>query len=131
MILEAVTNLPEEVIDKLTRHAATETGTRSVERRATLAGVAGADDLDHRIDLAAVPRTDERSAGLTAAQHDSGLADTSQASVGRSPAQLAAENFPVTAADGVKAAATGPRGSALAPVRVAAPNIAKRSGPTA
>ncbi len=29
MILEAVTNLPEEVIDKLTRQAATETGTRS------------------------------------------------------------------------------------------------------
>ena len=32
MILEAATNLPEEVIDKLTRNAATETGTRSVER---------------------------------------------------------------------------------------------------
>ena len=131
MILDAVTNLPEEVIDKLTRHAATETGTRSVERRATLAGVAGVDDLDHRVDLAAVPPTDERSAGLTVAQRDSGLAGTIQASIGRSAAQLAAENFPVTAADGVKAAATGPEGSARAPVRVAAPNIAKRSGPTA
>jgi hypothetical protein len=131
MILDAVTNLSEEVIEKLTWHAATETGTRSVERPATLAGIAGVDDFDHRIDLAAVPRTDERSADLTTAQNDSGLADTSKASIGRSPAQLAAENFPVTAADGVKAAATGPRGSALAPVRVAAPNLAKRSGPRA
>ena len=131
MILEAVTNLPEEVIDKLTRQAATETGTRSAERRSTLAGVAGVDDLDQRIDPAAVPRTGERSAGLTSARHDSGFADTGQASADRSPAQLAAENFPVTVADGVKAAATGPRGSALAPVRVAAPNIAKRSGPRA
>ena len=123
MILEAVTNLPEDVIDKLTRHAATETGTRSAERHATLAGLS-------RRSITAIPRTDERNAGLTSAQHDSGLADTSQASIGRSPLNWPPRTSPSrqpTASRQLPRA----REDQACPVRVAAPNIAKRSGPRA
>lgn len=77
MVLEAVTNLPEDVIGTLTQHAAAENQASS-----------------------AVPAP-----------------------------EVAAESFPVSAADGVKAAAAWPAHPAGAPVRGPAPDIAKHRGP--
>jgi hypothetical protein len=80
MVLEAATNLPDEVIARITRQA---------------------DSAQGRI------------------------------SAGRSAAQLAAESFPRSAADAVRAAARmGARHPAPVPARVAAPEIAKRPGPS-
>lgn len=131
MVLEAVTNLPEDVIGKLTLEAAAEDRARSEERRAVEAERARAAGLNDAIDLGATPLTNERTAGLMAAQPDTGIADTTQAQAraDRSAAQLAAESFPQTAADAVQAAAAGAGRPAHTSARVAAPEIAKRNGP--
>ena len=131
MVLEATTNLPGEVIDKLTRQAAAEGRARSEERKAVDAERARAADLDGAIDLAATTSVDERTTGLTGAQHDAGTADSARAHAGadRSAAQLAALSFPHSATEAVRAAATTrTRRPARAPVRTAAPEIAKRPG---
>jgi len=108
MILETTTNLPGDIIDKLTRQAAAEARARSEDHRAANAERARAADLDGAVDLAATATADERTIGLTGAQRDTGLADSARAhaSADRSAAQLAALSFPHTAADAVQAAAT-------------------------
>jgi hypothetical protein len=56
-----------------------------------------------------LPRGQTRATSLTAARRDTQVADTTgaHASAGRTAAQLAAESFPHTAADGVRAAIAG------------------------
>ena len=130
MVLEAATNLPNEVIARITRQAADE-GQAREERRAMDAERTRAADLNAAIDLAAAPEADERTLGLAAAHRDTGVADSAQAraTADRSAAQLAAESFPHSAADAVQAAAkTGTRRSMPTPARMPAPEIAKRPG---
>jgi hypothetical protein len=131
MVLEAATNLPDEVIARITRQAADEGRTRSEERRAVDAERSRAADLNAAIDLAATPAADERTLGLAAAHRNTGVADSAQAraSADRSAAQLAAESFPHSAADAVRAAAkTETRRPAPTPAQVPVPEIAKRPG---
>ena len=98
--LEQTTSLPPEVIARLAR-------ARSEERTAEDGERARAADLGH---ASAAPAARERGADLAAARHDTHAADTAgthAASDLRTAAQLAAESFPRTAADGIRAAATG------------------------
>ena len=94
--LEASTTLPAEVIARLAR-------ARGEENVATRAERARAADLD-RAAAAASPR--QSTDGLTAARRDTLIADTAgaHASADRTAAQLAAESFPCTAANGIRAA---------------------------
>jgi hypothetical protein len=100
--LEATTTLPAEVIARLAR-------ARSEEQVAAGAERARAADLDRATGMAADSFGSERTEDLRAARRESRVADTSSAhaSADRSAAQLAAESFPCTAADGIRAAANG------------------------
>ena len=130
-VLEAVTNLPDDMIARVTRQAADEGRARSEQRRAADAQRSPGADLDAAIDLAVTPAADERTMGLTAAYRETGMTGSARAraGTGRSAAQLAAESFPGSAADAVRAAATGTSRHPRAQVRAPAPNIAKRPGP--
>ena len=119
--LEAGTSLPAEVIARLTR--ADREG-----RVAAAAERARAADLDH---AAAAHTAPERGENLKAAHRDTVIADTANAyaSADRTAAQLAAESFPCTAADGIRAAATGGlHQPARSPARTAADQNTKRPG---
>jgi hypothetical protein len=95
--LEATTSLPAEVITRLARAEAE-------ERLAAAAERARADDLGH---ASAAPSAGVRTADLKAARSDTITADTAgvYASEDRTAARLAAESFPCTVADGIRAAA--------------------------
>jgi hypothetical protein len=97
--LEASTSLPAEVITRLAR-------AQAEERLATDAEPARAADLGH---AAAAPSARVRADDLKAARRDTLTAGTAgaHAFAERTAAQLAAESFPCTAADGIRAAATG------------------------
>jgi hypothetical protein len=97
--LEASTSLPAEVISRLVRAEAE-------ERLAAAAERARAADLGHAAAASSAP---VRAGDLKAARRDTLAADTASAyaSADRSAARLAAESFPYTAADGIRAAATG------------------------
>jgi hypothetical protein len=115
MVLEAVTNLPEETIERLARHASDEGRVRTDELRALAAEHALAADLDAAIGQAATSAAD---------------AHPSSAAAARSAAQVAAESFPLSAAEVIRAAsATGTRSPVHASVRVHRPHRAKRPGP--
>ena len=119
--MEASTSLPAEVITRLAR-------ARSEENIATRAERARAADLD-RAAAAASPRQSIN--GLTAARRDTLIADTAgaHASADRTAAQLAAESFPCTAADGIRAAVSGRlQQPAPSPARTAAAQNAPRPG---
>jgi hypothetical protein len=94
-VLEASTSLPAEVITRLAR-AETE------ERVAAAAERARAADLGHAADA---PSARVHASDLKAARRDTLTADTAgaHASADRTAAQLAAESFPHTAADGIRA----------------------------
>jgi len=131
LVLDAATNLPDDVIHRLTRQAAAEGRARSEEHRAASAERARAADLDAAIDLAATP-ADEQTIGLAAAHQDTSIADVARARAGadRSAAQLAAQSFPHSAAEVVRSAATAATRRPLrTPARVPAPEIARRAGP--
>jgi hypothetical protein len=130
MVLEATTNLPGEMIDRLARQAAAEGRARSEERRVADAERARAADLDGAIDLAATASADERTIGLTGARRDAGMADSARAHAGAdmSAVQLAALSFPHSATDAVRAATARARRPAQGPARIPAPEIAKRPG---
>ena len=97
--LEASTSLPAEVIARLAR-------ARSEEDRAARAERARAADLDR---AAATHSARQHANGLTAAGRDTMIADIAgaHASADRTAARLAAESFPCTAADGIRAAVNG------------------------
>ena len=97
--LEASTTLPAEVIARLAR-------ARSEENIPTRAERARAADLDR---AAAAASARQSTNGLTAARRDTVIADTAgaHASADRTAAQLAAESFPCTTADGIRAAVDG------------------------
>ncbi len=119
--LEASTTLPAEVIARLA-HA------RNEESIATRAERASAADLD-RAAAAASPR--QSTNGLIAARRDTVIADTAgaHASADRTAAQLAAESFPCTTADGIRAAVNGRlQKPAQSPARTAAAQNAPRPG---
>ncbi len=125
--LEATTNLPAEVIARLARARSEEAVAASAER-------ARAADLDRAAGTAAGHSGSERAEDLTAARRESRIADTAgaHASADRSAAQLAAESFPCTAADGIRAAASGSlQRPSRAPVPAAVAQSAKRADPSA
>jgi hypothetical protein len=97
--LEQATSLPAEVIVRLAR-------ARDEERVADGAERARAADLGH---ASAAQSARERTQDLTATHRDTQVGDTASAhaSADRTVAQLAAESFPHTAADGIRAATTG------------------------
>lgn len=114
MILEAATNLPEDMIGRLTRDAAGESQHGREGLRA--AAAAPAADIGPATTLAATALAGAHPASATAA---------------RSAAQLAEEGFPHTAADAIRAASTlGPRNPGKTPVGVHRPDRAKRPGPS-
>jgi hypothetical protein len=110
--LEQATTLPAEVIAWLAR-------ARDEERVAEGAERARAADLGH---ASTAQSGRERIFDLTAARRDTQVADTSSAhaSADRTVAQLAAESFPCTAADGVRAAVAGRLQPERSPARTAA-----------
>ena len=119
--MEASTSLPAEVIARLAR-------ADSEENIATRAERARAADLD-RAAAAASPR--QSTNGLTAARRDTVTPDTAgaHASADRTAAQLAAESFPCTTADGIRAAVNGRlQQPAPSPARTAAAQNAPRPG---
>ena len=119
--LEASTSLPAEVIARLAR-------ARSEESMATRAERARAADLGR---AAAAASARQSTNGLTAARRDTLVADTAgaHASADRTAAQLAAESFPCTTADGIRAAVTGRlQQPAPSPARTAATQNAPRPG---
>ena len=112
MILEAVTNLPEDMIRRLTRDAAGESQPGREKTRPTAAAPAA--DIDPATALAATAMAGANPATATAA---------------RSAAQLAAEGFPYTAADAIGAASTpGPKNPGRAPAPIHRPAGAKPPG---
>jgi hypothetical protein len=118
--LEASTSLPAEVIARLAR-------ARSEENIAARAEHARAADLDR----AATARSGrQRADDMKAARRDTMTADTAgaHASADRTAAQLAAESFPHTAADGIRAAAAGRLQPAQSPTRTATAQNAPRPG---
>jgi len=110
--LEQATGLPAEVIARLAR-------ARSEERVAESAERARAADLGH---ASTAQAGRDRIQDLTAARRDMQVADTAgaHASADRTAAQLAAESFPYSAADGVRAAITGRLQPERSPARTAA-----------
>jgi hypothetical protein len=117
--MEASTSLPAEVIARLAR-------ARSEENVAARAERARAADLDG---AAGSPR--QSANGLKAARRDTMIADTAgaHASADRSAAQLAAESFPCTTTDGIRAAVNGRlQQPAPSPTRTAAAQNAPRPG---
>jgi hypothetical protein len=120
--LEQATSLPAEVIARLAR-------ARNEDRFAEDAERARAADLGH---LPADHSARERTEDMTAARQDTQAADTAgahAASDRRTAAQLAAESFPRTAADGVRAAVTGRlHQPAQSPARTAAVTNTRRPG---
>jgi hypothetical protein len=135
-VLEATTSLPAEVIARLARarseiarlaRARSEIArlarARSEEAAAASAERARAADLDHAAGTAADTPGGERTEDLRAARRESRIADAAGAhgSGDRRAAELAAESFPCTAADGIRAAANGSlQRPARSPVRAAA-----------
>jgi hypothetical protein len=119
--LEQTASLPPEVIARLARAQSEET---AVER----AESARASDLGH----ASAPSTRERAGELPVARHDTQAAEAAgahAASDRRTAAQLAAESFPRTAADGIHAAVTGRlQQPAPSPVRTATAANTRRPG---
>jgi len=114
--LEASTTLPAEVIARLAR-------ARSEESIATHAERARAADLDR----AAAASATQSANGLTAARRDTVTADSAGAHA--SAAQLAAESFPCTTADGIRAAVDGRlQQAAPSPARTTATQNAPRPG---
>jgi hypothetical protein len=106
--LEVSTTLPAEVIARLARAA----------------------DLDRAVAAASAR---QRASGLTAARRDTVTADTAgaHASSDRTAAQLAAESFPCTTADGIRAAVNGKlQQPAASLARTAAVQNAPRAGLT-
>jgi hypothetical protein len=119
--LEASTSLPAEVIARLAR-------ARSEENVAARAERARAADLD---DAAAAASPRQSANGLKAARRDTVIADTAgaYASADRTAAQLAAESFPCTTADGIRAAVNGRlQQPAQSPARTATAQNAPRPG---
>ena len=98
--LEQTTSLSPEVIARLARARSEESAAESAER-------ARAADLGY---ASAATAAGERAGDLAAARHDTQAAEaagTHAASDRRTAAQLAAESFPRTAADGIRATVTG------------------------
>lgn len=119
--LAASTSLPAEVIARLAR-------ARSEEDTAARAERARAADLDRAVAAHSAGRYAD---GLTAARGDTLIADTAgaHASADRNAARLAAESFPCTASDGIRAAASGRlQQPATAAARTAGARNASRPG---
>jgi hypothetical protein len=114
MILEAVTNLPEDMIGRLTRNAAGES--QPGDERPGAPATAPVADIDTAKALAATAAAGAHPASPTASL---------------SAAQLAAESFPHTVADVIRAAPSPGRGTlGKTPARVHRPDGAKRPGPS-
>ena len=120
--LEQTTSLSPEVIARLARAQSEESAAESAER-------ARAADLGH---ASAATAAGERAGDLAAARHDTQAAEaagTHAASDRRTAAQLAAESFPRTAADGIHAAVTGRlQQPAPSPARTATAANTRRPG---
>ncbi len=123
IVLETVTNLPAEVIDRVVRSA--NGGLAGVEQnRAAAAEGVRAAGLDAAADLHATPSVDERTENLTEARDAAETADAATARAAR-VSQPWERDFPVPIHDVVAAAASQPRltessGPARTPARTPA-----------
>jgi hypothetical protein len=120
-VMEASTSLPAEVITRIAR-------ARSEENVAARAERARAADLDGAAAATSPRRSAKR---LTAPRCDTVTADTAgaHAFADRTAAQLAAESFPCTTADGIRAAVSGRlQQPAQPPAHTAAAQNAPRAG---
>jgi hypothetical protein len=115
--LETSTSLAAEVITRIARAEA--------EERQAAAERARAADLGH---AAAAPYARAEAADLTAARRDTLAADTAgaHAAADRTAARLAAESFPYTAGDGIRATAAGQLQPAQSADRTAAVQNTRR-----
>jgi hypothetical protein len=122
MALEAATNLPQHIIDKIAGQAITDNQTISQQTRAT-ATTRGA-DITAATNLAATAASDLNP--LPTVMHGHGGASQVGPRFGRSAAQLAAECFPHSAADAVEAVSTV---RTTRPARLStAPGVTNRPG---
>ena len=82
-LLETVTNLPPEIIDRIMQPDPVTWPTRAEQNRAATAERARATDLDAATDLKTTPNVDERTGNLTAARDDTASADAATAHAAR------------------------------------------------
>jgi hypothetical protein len=129
IFLEETTNLPTDVIERLAQRAGVPGQARGEDRQAVPPSRDHAPELDAAAYPVAAPGLDEPTINLTATQMDNGAAPTS-APANPSPAQLAAQSFPHTAAEALRAAGARGRRPATSPSRTHAPHNTRRRGRT-
>ena len=118
--LGAITSLPGDVIAKLSRESSHDRGTAGPGRTradTTSSGTSSHDDGSEQFALASQT---ENSAGSADARFSND----------RTPAQLAAESFPCTAADAVMAATSSGNQAGRSSTRTATPKVIRLSGHT-
>lgn len=93
-VLETVTNLSAEIIDRVVRPSGDSGLVRAEQDRAVAAERVRATDLDAASDLTATPRTDERTQNLVAARDAAATADGATARAARA-ARPWEQDFPV------------------------------------
>ena len=118
-VLETVTNLPGDAIERITRAA-------GAGRHAAKPEHPGAGGPGSSADLVAAPATGEpgHEPAATGRGTRTAGAATARGTTGRTAAEIAADSFPHSVADAVSAAA----GAGRSPARIAGPRQARRPG---
>jgi hypothetical protein len=129
-VLETVTNLPADVINRVVRRDTAAGLTRTEQDRAATAERARASDLDAAADLRATPGADERTQNLVGARDAAATADGATARAARAT-RAWEQDFPVPITDVVAAAGSAARIAATSPDAAAARAVpqARRAGP--
>jgi len=129
-VLETITNLPANVIDRITRPVPADGRTQSEQNHAAVERARAA-DLDEATDLKATPGLDERTANLTEARDAAATASAAAARASRT-ARPWERDFPVPIREVVAGAAASPTPAAAprtAAVRPAASQADRPGGP--
>jgi hypothetical protein len=124
-VLETVTNLPAEVIDRVVRPGPASGLARAEQDRAATAERVRASDLDTASDLTATPRTDERTQNLAGARDATATAAGATARAARPWEQ----DFPMPIGEVVANAARGPRTATASPTAAPAPGRSQTRRP--
>ena len=130
VVLETVTNLPADVIDRVVRLGAASGLVRAEQDRAATAERVRASDLDAATDLTATPRADERTQNLVAARDAGASADGATARAARS-ARPWEQDFPVSIGEVVANAGHAARRASQSSTAIPAQArpSARRTGP--
>jgi hypothetical protein len=127
IVLETVTNLPQDVIDRITQPVADERPALAREHHAAHAEQARAADPEQAAAVAGPPASQPPGQDLPADRGTESADRAGAVAVDRTAAQIAAENFPHTAATAVTAAVARSAQAARSPARTTAPRQARRS----